>query len=56
MTTGVVLLAGAVPTGWYWSALFTGLTAAVTFVHWLIFQSLYRIGGALCPTACWCGW
>jgi len=47
-TTGVVLLAGAVPTGWYWDAVFIGLTAAVVFVHWLIFQSLYRIG-ALCP-------
>lgn len=48
LTTGVAVLAGADLPRWYWNGLFTGLTAAVAFVHWLIFQSLYRIG-ALCP-------
>ncbi len=36
------LIAGS---GW---GLQAGVTFAVVFVHWLIFQSLYRIG-ALCP-------
>lgn len=46
--TGAALLAGARLAGWYWAALQVGMTAAVVFVHWLVFQSLYRIG-ALCP-------
>jgi uncharacterized membrane protein len=33
---------------WYWTALAAATLAGVVFVHWLIFQSLYRIG-ALCP-------
>jgi uncharacterized membrane protein len=33
---------------WYWIGLATGALAGVGFVHWLIFDSLYRIG-ALCP-------
>ena len=33
---------------WYWAGLATGTLLGVAFVHWLIFQSLYRIG-ALCP-------
>ncbi|QQM55668.1 vitamin K epoxide reductase family protein [Rhodococcus pyridinivorans] len=48
LTTGVAVLAGAGLPRWFWNGLFTGLTAAVAFVHWLIFQSLYRIE-ALCP-------
>lgn len=48
LTTAVATLAGADLPRWYWNGLFTGLSAAVAFVHWLIFQSLYRIG-ALCP-------
>jgi uncharacterized membrane protein len=47
-TSGIVTLAGAVLPRWYWLALQTGTTAGVVFVHWLIAQSLYRIG-ALCP-------
>lgn len=46
--TGVGLLAGARFARWYWRGLQVGVTAAVVFVHWLIYQSLYVIG-ALCP-------
>ncbi|MFF6833350.1 vitamin K epoxide reductase family protein [Streptomyces sp. NPDC012438] len=45
---GVVLLAGAVLPRWFWWGLQAGVIFGVVFVHWLIFQSLYRIG-ALCP-------
>jgi hypothetical protein len=47
-TSGVATRTGAVLPRWYWLALHTGATAGVVFVHWLIAQSLYRIG-ALCP-------
>ncbi|WP_443082068.1 vitamin K epoxide reductase family protein [Terrabacter sp. C0L_2] len=47
-TIGVALLAGARPTRWFWLGLQAGTTAGFVFVHWLIVQSLYRIG-ALCP-------
>ena len=33
---------------WYWVGLTVGTGLGTVFVHWLIFQSLYRIG-ALCP-------
>lgn len=33
---------------WMWRTLNVGSATAVVFVHWLMFQSLYRIG-ALCP-------
>lgn len=33
---------------WFWLGLQAGTTAAVVFIHWSIFQSLYRID-ALCP-------
>jgi vitamin K epoxide reductase family protein len=33
---------------WYWAGLAVGILVGAVFVHWLIFQSLYRIG-ALCP-------
>jgi hypothetical protein len=33
---------------WYWVGLTVGVLVGAAFVHWLIFQSLYRIG-ALCP-------
>ncbi len=45
---GVALLAGARLARWLWLAVQAGLTFAVVFVHWLFFQSLYRIE-ALCP-------
>ena len=46
--TGAALLAGARLAGWFWLGLQAGVTAGIVFVHWLIAQSLYRIG-ALCP-------
>lgn len=46
--TGAALLAGARLHRWYWLGLQAGATLGAVFVHWLIFQSLYRIG-ALCP-------
>lgn len=47
-TVGLALLAGAHLARWFWIGLQAGTTLGVLFVHWLIFQSLYRIG-ALCP-------
>ena len=48
ITVGMTLLAGATFRRWFWWGLQAGVTFAVVFVHWLIFQSLYRID-ALCP-------
>lgn len=48
VVTGVLAAAGVVLPRWYWTALAAGLLAGAVFVHWLIFQSLYRID-ALCP-------
>jgi uncharacterized membrane protein len=46
--TGAAVLAGIVlPRGW-WLSLQAGALFGVVFVHWLVVQSLYRIG-ALCP-------
>ncbi|MEU6077941.1 vitamin K epoxide reductase family protein [Micromonospora sp. NPDC047074] len=45
---GAALLAGARLPRWWWLALQAGTVFGVVFVHWLFFQSLYRIG-ALCP-------
>ncbi|GAB3826229.1 vitamin K epoxide reductase family protein [Kribbella italica] len=47
-TIGAALLAGATFRRWFWLGLQAGVTFGVVFVHWLIFQSLYRIQ-ALCP-------
>ena len=47
-TIGMALLAGARFRRWFWIGLQCGVTFGVVFVHWLIFQSLYRID-ALCP-------
>ncbi|WP_246833240.1 vitamin K epoxide reductase family protein [Williamsia sp. 1138] len=44
----VAVMMGRRPAWWVMAGLQAGLTAAVVFVHWLIFQSLYRID-ALCP-------
>ena len=46
--TGLILLTGGRLTRSYWLIVQAGLTFAVVFVHWLMFQTLYRIG-ALCP-------
>jgi uncharacterized membrane protein len=47
ITTGIAMLAGAKFKRWYWQGLQVGVTAALLFVHWLIFDSLYVIH-ALC--------
>ncbi|MEU0490274.1 vitamin K epoxide reductase family protein [Nocardiopsis sp. NPDC006139] len=47
-TVGVALLAGARFPRWFHLGLWAGTLFGAGFVHWLIFQSLYRIG-ALCP-------
>lgn len=48
LTIGVVLLTRARVPSWFWWGIQVGTAFGVVFVHWLIFQSLYRIG-ALCP-------
>ncbi|TCW19928.1 vitamin K epoxide reductase family protein [Dietzia cinnamea] len=45
---GAALLAGGVFQRWFWAGIQVGVTFAVVFIHWLIYQSLYNIG-ALCP-------
>lgn len=46
--TGLVLVTGGTIGRSFWLILQGGLVFAVVFVHWLMFQTLYRIG-ALCP-------
>jgi uncharacterized membrane protein len=48
VVTGALALAKVALPRWYWAGLAIGTLLGVGFVHWLIFQSLYRIG-ALCP-------
>ncbi|CAJ1500676.1 vitamin K epoxide reductase family protein [[Mycobacterium] kokjensenii] len=48
VVTGVLAVADVALPRWYWGGLAIGTAAGAGFVHWLIFQSLYRIG-ALCP-------
>lgn len=48
LVTGVLAVAKVALPRWYWGGLAIGTLLGVGFVHWLIFQSLYRIG-ALCP-------
>jgi uncharacterized membrane protein len=48
VVTGVLALAKVPLPQWYWVGLTVGILIGAVFVHWLIFQSLYRIG-ALCP-------
>jgi hypothetical protein len=45
---GGAILAGARFKRWFWLSLNAGLLFALGFVHWLFFESVYRIG-ALCP-------
>lgn len=47
-TIGVSMLAGAKFKRWFWIGLELGTIFGVLFVHWLFFQSVFRIG-ALCP-------
>jgi len=48
LVTGVLAVAKVALPRWYWTGLAVGTLLGTVFVHWLIFQSLYRIG-ALCP-------
>jgi uncharacterized membrane protein len=48
VVTGVLAVGKVRLPRWYWAGLSVGTLLGVGFVHWLIFQSLYRIG-ALCP-------
>ena len=48
VVTGVLAVAKVSLPQWYWVGLTVGTLVGAVFVHWLIFQSLYRIG-ALCP-------
>jgi uncharacterized membrane protein len=48
VVTGVLAVAKVRLPQWFWAVLAAGLGVGAVFVHWLIFQSLYRIG-ALCP-------
>lgn len=48
LVTGVLAVARVNLPRWYWTGLTVGTALGAVFVHWLIFQSLYRIG-ALCP-------
>lgn len=48
IVTGVLVVAKVRLPQWYWVGLAIGTALGAAFVHYLIFQSLYRIG-ALCP-------
>lgn len=48
IVVGMALLARASFKRWFWLGLQLGTIFGVLFVHWLAFQSIYRIG-ALCP-------
>jgi uncharacterized membrane protein len=50
IAVGVASLAGARFARWFWIAFNVGVAAAMAFVLWLIWQSIYFIG-TLCP---WC--
>jgi uncharacterized membrane protein len=48
LVVGVLAVAKVPIPQWFWSVLAAGLLVGAAVVHWLIYQSLYRIG-ALCP-------
>lgn len=48
LVAGVLAVAKVPLPQWFWVWLTAGTVVGAVFVHWLIFQSLYRIG-ALCP-------
>jgi len=48
LTIGMAILAGARFKRWFWLGLQIGTVFGLAFVHWLFFQSVFRIG-ALCP-------
>lgn len=48
VTIGAAMLAGARFRGWFWLGLQAGTVFGIGFIHWLMFQTLYRID-AVCP-------
>ncbi|MGI9124784.1 MAG: vitamin K epoxide reductase family protein [Mycobacterium sp.] len=48
IVTGVLAVAKVPLPRWYWTGLTIGTGLGVVFVHWLAFETIYRIG-ALCP-------
>jgi uncharacterized membrane protein len=42
-TTGMTILAGAKLKKWYWICLNLGTVFGIGFIHWLFFESVYRI-------------
>jgi uncharacterized membrane protein len=48
VAAGASLLAGGHFRRWWWLSLQAGAAFGLVFVHWLFFQSVYRIG-SLCP-------
>lgn len=48
ITLGVVMMTGVKLKRWLWYGVSAGTIFGVAFVHWLFFQSVYRIN-ALCP-------
>jgi uncharacterized membrane protein len=48
LTMGMAMLAGAKFKRWFWLGLQAGTIFGLGFVHWLFFESVYRIH-ALCP-------
>lgn len=47
LTIGMAGLAGATFRSWFWGGLQIGVSFAVMFIHWLMYQTLYEIQ-ALC--------
>ena len=43
LTIGMAELAGARFAGWFWGGLQVGVTFAILFIHWLMYQTLYEI-------------
>lgn len=48
LTVGLALLAGAKFKRWFWLGLEAGTILGLAFIHWLFFETVYRIH-ALCP-------
>ncbi len=48
ITVGMAIFAGGNFKRWFWIGLQIGTILGLAFVHWLFFQSVYRIG-SLCP-------
>lgn len=49
IVVGMSLIAGMkITKAWYWRTFWAGTLFGAGFIHWLFFQSVYRIG-ALCP-------